>query len=312
MSKLKALLLTEGLHGMISQTEGLAKALDFDYIHEKIELNSFWKFIPTFFTPIKKFVFKNKIDGDFDIIISCGRKSIIPSLFLKNNSKKKIINIHIQNPKIALKHFDFIVCPEHDSLEGPNVLSTKGAIHYLTNEEINNSKDYLLNKLEKDKDIITLILGGPNKYYKYTDENMIKIFSIINQKIKEHNLQLVVIPSNRTPKKTIELSKGYFTDSRIIVDTVDKSAYLSSLALAKYIVVTCDSTSMISEAALTGKPVYVAMIPALRNDKRFERFRNLFEKLNIVKKLDNKLETWNYEKLNEAGRIASEIKQKIN
>ena len=30
MSKLKGLLLTEGLHGMISQVEGLAKALDLD------------------------------------------------------------------------------------------------------------------------------------------------------------------------------------------------------------------------------------------------------------------------------------------
>ena len=68
---------------------------------------------------------------------------------------------------------------------------------------------------------------------------------------------------------------------------------------------------MISEAALTGKPVYVAMIPALRNDIRFQRFRNLFEKLNIIKKLENKLETWNYEKLNEADRIATEIKGKI-
>ena len=312
MTKLKALLLTEGLHGMISQTEGLAKALDFDYIHEKIELNSFWKLIPTSFTPVKKFVFKNQIEQDFDVIISCGRKSIIPSLFLKKNSKKKIINIHIQNPKIALKHFDFVVCPEHDNLEGPNVLSTKGAIHYLTNEEINNSKDYLLKKLERDKDIITLILGGPNKYYNYSDENMISIFSIINRMLKEHNLQLVVIPSNRTPKKTIELSKEYFTDNRTVIDVVDKSAYLSSLALSKYLVVTCDSTSMISEAALTGKPVYVAMIPALRNDKRFQRFRSLFEKLNIIKILDNKLETWNYEKLNEADRIALEIKQKIN
>ena len=312
MTKLKALLLTEGLHGMISQTEGLAKALNFDYIHEKIELNSFWKLIPTSFTPIKKFVFKNKIDADFDIIISCGRKSIIPSLFLKKNSKKKIINIHIQNPKIALKHFDFVVCPEHDDLEGPNVLSTKGAIHYLTLEEINNSKDFLLNKLERDKDVITLILGGPNKYYNYSDENMISIFSIINRMLKEHNLQLVVIPSNRTPKKTIELSKEYFTDNRTVIDVVDKSAYLSSLALSKYLVVTCDSTSMISEAALTGKPVYVAMIPALRNDKRFQRFRNLFEKLNIIKILEDKLETWNYEKLNEADRIALEIKRKIN
>ena len=312
MTKLKALLLTEGLHGMISQTEGLAKALNFDYIHEKIELNSFWKLIPTSFTPVKKFVFKNKIEQDFDVIISCGRKSIIPSLFLKKFSKKRIINIHIQNPKIALNHFDFVVCPEHDDLEGPNVLSTKGAIHYLTLEEINNSKDYLINKLEKDKDVITLILGGPNKYYNYSDENMINIFSIINRMLKEHNLQLVVIPSNRTPKKTIELSKEYFTNNRTVIDIVDKSAYLSSLALSKYLVVTCDSTSMISEAALTGKPVYVAMIPALRNDKRFERFRNLFEKLNIIKKLNNKLETWNYEKLNEADRIALEIKRKIN
>ena len=312
MTKLKALLLTEGLHGMISQTEGLAKALNFDYIHEKIELNSFWKLIPTSFTPVKKFVFKNQVEQDFDVIISCGRKSIIPSIFLKKNSKKKIINIHIQNPKISLKHFDFVVCPEHDNLEGPNVLSTKGAIHYLTHEEINNSKDYLLNKLERDKDVITLILGGPNKYYNYSDENMISIFSRINRMLKEHNLQLVVIPSNRTPKKTIELSKEYFTDNRTVIDVVDKSAYLSSLALSKYLVVTCDSTSMISEAALTGKPVYVAMIPALRNDKRFQRFRSLFEKLNIIKILENKLETWNYEKLNEADRIALEIKRKIN
>ena len=312
MTKLKALLLTEGLHGMISQTEGLAKALNFDYIHEKIELNSFWKLIPTSFTPVKKFVFKNQVEQDFDVIISCGRKSIIPSIFLKKNSKKKIINIHIQNPKISLKHFDFVVCPEHDNLEGPNVLTTKGAIHYLTLEEINNSKDYLLNKLEGDKDVITLILGGPNKYYNYSDENMISMFSIINRMLKEYNLQLVVIPSNRTPKKTIELSKEYFTDNRTVIDVVDKSAYLSSLAISKYLVVTCDSTSMISEAALTGKPVYVAMIPALRNDKRFQRFRGLFEKLNIIKILENNLETWNYEKLNEADRIALEIKRKIN
>ena len=91
MTKLKALLLTEGLHGMISQTEGLAKALNFDYIHEKIELNSFWKFVPPKFTPIKKFVFKNIIEKDFDVIISCGRKSVIPSIFFKKKFSKKNI-----------------------------------------------------------------------------------------------------------------------------------------------------------------------------------------------------------------------------
>ena len=64
MSKLKGLLLTEGLHGMISQVEGLAKALDLDYFHEKIELNIPWNLIPPSITPTKNFVFKNQINKD--------------------------------------------------------------------------------------------------------------------------------------------------------------------------------------------------------------------------------------------------------
>ena len=312
MSKLKGLLLTEGLHGMISQVEGLAKALDLEYFHEKIELNSFWNFIPPNLTPISKFVFKNQPDRDFDIIISCGRKSVIPSIYFKKNSKKKIINIHIQNPKISIDKFDFIVAPDHDGLQGSNIYTSKGAIHYLTIEEINESRNYLENKIEKNKDVVSLILGGPTKYYSYADENMINIFSKINKNLINKNLQLIVIPSNRTPKKTINLAKEYFNKSRIVIDNVDKKAYLSSLALSKYIVVTCDSSSMISETALTGKPIYVAMIPALKNDKRFKRFRNLFEKLNIIRNLDQEFDIWNYEKLDETNRIASEIKKKIS
>ena len=312
MSKLKGLLLTQGMHGMISQVEGLAKALDIDFIHCEVETNNIWNIIPPRLSPISQSVYKKIDQTDFDLIISCGRKSVIPSIFLKKNSKKKTINIHIQNPKISLKNFDFVIIPDHDGISGSNVINTKGAIHYLTNKEINDSKDYLLNKIEKNKDVITLVLGGPTKDYNYSNDNMLDIFSKINKRLKEYNLQLVIIPSNRTPKKTIQLAKEYFSEGCIVIDKVDKSAYLSSLALAKYIIVTCDSTSMISEAALTGKPLYVAMIPPLRNDTRFEKFRNLFERLNIIKKLEDKLETWNYEKLNEADRIASEIKKKIN
>ena len=282
MRKLKGLLLTEGLHGMISQAEGLAKALDLDYFHEKIELTSFWNYIPPNLTPIRKFVFKNQLERDFDVIISCGRKSVIPSIYLKKNSKKKIINIHIQNPKISLNNFDFVVSPDHDSLEGSNVYTSKGAIHYLTIKEIDENRNYLENKIEKNKDVVSLILGGPTKYYDYSDENMINIFSIIKKNLINKNLQLIVIPSNRTPQKTINLAKEYFNTNRIVIDNVDKKAYLSGLAVSKYIVVTCDSSSMISEAALTGKPIYVAMIPPLKNDKRFKKFRDLFEKLNIT------------------------------
>ena len=201
MSKLKGLLLTEGLHGMISQVEGLAKALDLEYFHEKIELNNFWKLIPPSLTPIKKYIFKNHIENEFDIIISCGRKSVIPSIYLKKNSIKNIINIHIQNPKVSFNNFNYIIAPEHDGISGKNVISSKGALHYLTIKEIENSRGYIQNKINLKKDTLTLILGGPTKYYNYSTQNIKSIFSKIKNLMEKNNLNLIVIPSNRTPKK---------------------------------------------------------------------------------------------------------------
>ncbi len=312
MGKLKGLLLTEGMHGMISQVEGLAKALDIEFTHQKVELNSFWKMIPPNLTPISNLVFKNFDFQEFDIIISCGRKSVIPSIYLKRNSKKKVFNIHIQDPKVSLSNFDFIIAPEHDSISGKNVITSKGAIHYLTLEEIKNNHNYLEKKLKKNMDYLLLVLGGPNKYYDYDDQNLRKIFDKIKKISSSDNLQTIVIPSMRTPKRSINLADELLGKENLVITNIDKKAYLSGLSLAKYIVVTCDSTSMISEAAITGKPIYIADIPAKKNDQRFKMFRELFGKLNITKNLNEKLEIWNYKSLNETVRIAKVIKKQLS
>ena len=313
MTKLKGILLTQGMHGMISQVEGLAKALDIDFTHHKVELNHFWKLIPPKLTPISESVYKKINHDDFDVIISCGRKSVIPSIHLKNTAKKKVFNIHIQDPKVELNHFDFIVAPEHDGIEGQNVISTKGAIHYLTENEISENKDYLNSFIKKDeRKIWVLIMGGPTKYYDYSTKNMKHIFTALYKLLKKHDFQLVVIPSMRTPINTIHYAKEFFGENHTIIMDVDKKAYLSALAISENIVVTCDSSSMISEAALTGKPIYIASILPKKNDKRFQRFRNLFRELNIIRNLGEEVEIWSYEKLDETNRVANIIKQKIN
>jgi len=311
MTKLKGLLLTEGMHGMISQVEGLAKALDLDFIHEKIEINNFWKLFPPKVTPVQDFVFKNKIDSQFDVVISCGRKSVIPSIYLKKKFKNKIINIHIQEPKVFLDNFDFVVAPEHDGLKGNNVLTSKGAVHYLTNDELNQNENYLKSRINSQKKIVTLILGGPTRYYDYNDQVIDGIFSKIEQNFLKNNYQVIIIPSMRTPQNIIEKAKNYFDKDQIIIPNVDKKAYLSSLKISDHIIVTCDSTSMISEAAITGKPIYVAQMPAIKNNQRFKSFFNLFESLNIIKELNNSIENWTYTKLNETNKIANQIKEKI-
>ena len=311
MTKLKGLLLTEGMHGMISQVEGLAKALDLDFMHEKIELNNFWKIFPPKVTPVKDFVFKNKINSQFDVVISCGRKSVIPSIYLKKKLKNKIINIHIQEPKVSLDNFDFVVAPEHDGLKGNNVLTSKGAIHYLTNDELNENENYLKSKINNQKKIVALILGGPTRYYDYSNQVIEGIFSKIEKNFLKKNYQVIVVPSMRTPQHIIEKAENYFDKDQIIILNVDKKAYLSSLKVSDHIIVTCDSTSMISEAAITGKPIYVAQMPATKNNQRFKNFFNLFESLNIIKELNNSVENWHYTRLNETNKIANQIKEKI-
>jgi len=312
MTKLKGILLTEGMHGMISQVEGLAKALDIDFTHHKVELKYFWKLIPPRLTPISNISFNELRTSDFDIIISCGRKSVIPSIYLKKISKKKIYNIHIQDPKVNYNFFDLIVAPEHDGISSSNIINTKGAIHYLTDNEIKDNSNYLKSFIKNDeRKIFAFIMGGPNKYYEYSTKNMKRIFSTLYNLNKKQNFQLVIIPSMRTPKNTIQYAKEFFGETHTVIENIDKKAYLSALALAEYIIVTCDSSSMISEAALTGKPIYIANILPKKNDRRFQKFRNLFRELNITRNLGEPFESWSYEKLDETNRVAKIIKERI-
>ena len=313
MGKLKALLLTQGMHGMISQVEGMAKALNADYSHKIVRLSFPWNLIPPKFTPISDIILKDKTyltEGETPgLIISCGRKSVIPSILLKKKNPK-IFTIHIQDPKVSFKNFDAIIAPEHDNLNGDNVYSSKGAIHYITESEIKNAKPYLTNKIKSQK-LVSLILGGPNKYYSFDKDQLNKIFNEIRSNFISKGYAVIVIPSMRTPKIIIDLAIKEFGADGYVVNSVDKQAYLSAFALATNIVVTCDSTSMISEAATSGKPIFVAHMKAKKNNYRFKKFFQLFKEMGITKELEEKIDNWTYNRLNEADRIATLIHKKL-
>ena len=313
MKKLKAILLTQGMHGMISQVEGMARALNTDYSHKIVRLNFPWKLAPPKFTPVSEIILKDKNyiteEENIDLVISCGRKSVIPSILLKKKYPK-IFTIHIQNPKVSIKNFDAIIAPEHDNLNGDNVYSSKGAIHYITEQEINKAKPYLSDKIKSQK-LVSLILGGPNKYYSFDKDQLNKIFNEIRSNFISKGYAVIVIPSMRTPKMIIDLAIKEFGVDGYVVNSVDKQAYLSAFALATNIVVTCDSTSMISEAATSGKPIFVAHMKAKKNNYRFKKFFKLFKEVGITRDLGEQVISWKYNKFNEAERIATIINSKL-
>jgi len=311
MLELKALLLTQGMHGMVSQVEGLAKALGLSYKHQKIELKSFWNLIPPKISPISENLVKNKFVCDCKVIISCGRKSVIPSIALKKRLGNQIFNIHIQDPKVSFKHFDLIVSPEHDNLQGENIINTTGAIHYLNKKEINENSKYLGIEKDKRRELVAFIIGGPNKYYNYSEKQIHELFNKVKTLFTPDKFKIIVIPSYRTPENILKIAFNTFSINHHVVKNIDKKAYLSALAISNYIVVTCDSTSMISEAAMTGKPVYIAMMKSFKPTGRFKKFYSQLRDLGITRELEDRVESWSYNSLNEVNRIAPIVKTKM-
>ena len=311
MLELKALLLTQGMHGMVSQVEGLTKALGLSYKHQKIELKSFWNLIPPKISPISENLVKNKFVCDCKVIISCGRKSVIPSISLKKRLGNQIFNIHIQDPKVSFKHFDLIVSPEHDNLKGENIINTTGAIHYLNKKEINDNSNYLGIEKDKRRELVAFIIGGPNKYYKYSEKQIHELFNKVKTLFTPDKFKIIVIPSYRTPENILKIAFNTFSINHHVVKNIDKKAYLSALAISNYIVVTCDSTSMISEAAMTGKPVYIAMMKSFKPTSRFKKFYSQLKDLGITRELEDRIESWSYNSLNEVSRIAPIVKAKM-
>ena len=139
----------------------------------------------------------------------------------------------------------------------------------------------------------------------------VKIFNEIRFSFINQGYQIIVIPSLRTPKSIIDLAIEEFKEDGYVLSIVDKQAYLSALAIGTSIIVTCDSTSMISEAATSGKPIFIAHMKPKKNNYRFKKFFLLFKEMGIIRDLGSKVENWDYSKFNEAERIAKEINVKI-
>jgi hypothetical protein len=80
------------------------------------------------------------------------------------------------------------------------------------------------------------------------------------------------------------------------------------LGTANAIVVTADSVSMVSEAATTGKPVYVVDLDG--GSRKFARFHQAMRDAGITRPFAGKIEAWQYTPPDDTARAAAEIRRR--
>jgi len=311
-SKKNILIITDGSQGMMSQAEGLAKQFNLNFHSIKTKLIFPWSILPPGILPIFSWIFlnKKKISIPPDIIISCGRKSVYFSIYLKK--KYNSISIHIQNPKINFNYFDYIVAPQHDNIKGQNIIKSIGALHKFNDKLFKEVLDTNF-KIPKNN-LISVIIGGSNNHYRFSKKEILElIFKIKNMKNLNSNYNFLILYSRRTTQNIKKLIKENLNKDSIIWEKNNHNAYSYALKNSDYFIVSSDSTSMISECAFTGKSIFVFHLPFKRKSKRIEKFHNQFQNLNITKKLQdtNYLIPWKYDPLNESKKIASILKERI-
>ncbi len=302
--------LTDGSEGMISQTRGLACQLSNDITEIETDIIFPWNKLQPSFLPVFSWIFKNKIplNKTPEIVISCGRKSVYLSKFLKKKYRG-IINIHIQNPKTSANYFSFIIAPNHDNYTGKNVINSIGAIHHFNiNSKSTRKIDY--NK----KKLLTCIIGGENNHYLFNVKEALKFcHKIKDLKKKNTSFKILVITSRRTSLEIKNVFRSQLNDIAELWLGEGKNPYEFAIYNSEFFVITSDSTSMISEASISGKPIYIYNLPYKRRSIRFNRFHDEFKRLNITRDFEtiNNLEDWSYNRLNESKRIAGIIKERI-
>ncbi len=300
----------DGLIGTENQCIGVAEALNLKPVIKRIQLRQPWKTL----SPYLAFEQSWSFTGDSlappwpDIILASGRKSIAASRFIKRHSPNKTYTVQIQDPRINPKYFDLVAVPEHDPTRGDNVLVTQATPNRITQPRLEQARqdfETLLGPLPAPR--VAVLIGGNSKAHKLTTETM----HTLARDLKElsHNYGLMITTSRRTgtDNKTI-LEEGLKDTTAYIWDGTGENPYFGFLGWADYIIVTEDSTSMVSESATTGKPVYV--VPLEGGTDRFTRFRQGLLDKGLIRLFEGKLEPYDYEPLNDAALVAEEIKKR--
>lgn len=314
--------ISKGMAGMNSQTSGLARAVGYGdgrFEFRPTMLRFPWNGTPVPLIPRAPWVLKNAeaLAGDERprLVVSCGRHGVLPAMTLKKELGNRVFTVHVQDPKTSTNEFDMVVVPKHDDIRGDNVYLTTGALHYVTPQRLS---DALVGPIAEqlkpdDRPLVTVLLGGKNGYYGFSRDDVEQLIAKLKRIVGRHGVRLAILKSNRTSAEAQARFIAEFADDHFVWDGEGENPYFAALGAADYLVVTGDSVSMITEAAVNGRPVFVEYLreTGLKSARRFRRFHTQFEEAGFTRPFEGELAEWSYEPPNDTPRIAELIRERM-
>ncbi|MET0546633.1 MAG: mitochondrial fission ELM1 family protein [Caulobacterales bacterium] len=248
------------------------------------------------------------------MVIAVGRCTMPYAAAIKRKARDETFVMALQNPVISPKNFDLVWAPEHDRLEGPNVISTITGPHRLSSKAIAAAaKDYAPQLKDLPQKKVAVLVGGPTRAFRFAEMEARLLCSQLDQ--LGPDIGFLITTSRRTPKEVTDVLSVWAKMRPCRFWTGEgPNPYLGYLGVSDAIVVTCDSVNMLGEAVSTGKPVYVFSPPA-RDEHKAEKFFRLQDAIaatGATRRLVGKLESWSYPPLDANRQIATAVRTRLS
>jgi len=308
---------TTGEAGMQSQVIGLVEAVGFPYELKTIQPKAPWRWLPGTWSAKLHVLGNMEPRHDSirppwpDLLITTGHRPVGVAIEVRRASRGRTFTVHLQNPQVNPKHFNMVTPPAHDNMRGGNVYPTIGAIHKLTQRQLDAAAEQFRERFARfQRPLVSVLIGGSSRAYRMTPQSMRTLAEHLKAMSQQHGAGVAITASRRTGEKNRRILQEVLADTDAwLWDGQGENPYFGMLALADYLVVTEDSASMLSEACFTGKPVYVAALSG--GSGRFRRLHEALRQRGCTRPLSGSLAHWTYEPLVETPRIAAIVREKL-
>jgi mitochondrial fission protein ELM1 len=251
------------------------------------------------------------------LVISSGARSAAVALWLKARFASHLV--HCMSPGLGgllrAGAYDLLVLPEHDNPpRQPNVLPVVGAPHRVSPLALRHAAAAWHERLAHlPRPHVVLLAGGPVRGADMPPAMAHALGRKVARLTVQRGGSVLASTSRRTGAEASDaLAAGLSRAMHLLYRWGEpgENPYLGFLASADAIVVTIDSTSMLSEACATQAPVFAAL-PEL-GGQRQRRLVAALAQSGHVRPLREDLAAWQRPQLDEAGRVAAEIHRRFH
>ena len=240
---------------------------------------------------------------DCDIAIGCGRQAIAALMHIKR-SHPEVMTVYVQDPRMDPEVFDLVIAPEHDEVRGPNVETMIGSPNRVTQSRIIGETLNFADGLSKlPMPRAALLIGGTSKTHKL-DKASHLVHLHTAKRLAAADQSLLITTSRRTPDFAVLEWKRFASDTDNVWyhEGDGPNPYFAFLGGAEMILVTEDSTNMLTEACTAGKAVF--RLPMAGDPGKFQNLYDALETHCGVRRHEGELRGLDYVPLDETARMA--------